>query len=127
MNPLMVRAQESAAAARILFNGEFYCGASSCAYFAIYNAARALLAEIKTINIKNATAHCKVKRLFSLHFVREGLFDRGFAKRFDRAAKIRISADYCARKISVTEAARLVDSMESFLKNTQLLQGGKHK
>lgn len=115
MTPLWTKAIEAADDARFLFRGQRYHGACNRAYFAMFNAARALLAEVHGLKIEKIKRHATVNRLFSLHLIQNGPFDKEFGTFLKRAGDARIVSDYDDFDISIYEAKTVIDAMERFM------------
>ena len=124
MSDLPTAAKEAAEEARALFRLALYRGACSRAYYAMFNAARALLLS-KGHKREDAKTHKTVLRLFSLEFVQTGAFDAELARTLRRAADARHMADY-ESGVSQEEAAQIMAALEAFMSAAEaiLAQGG---
>lgn len=69
------RAEKAFNAAKVLFRENLYEDCVSRAYYAVMHAARAALSTISVF----PNSHNAVKRLFGLHLVKKGPFDREYA------------------------------------------------
>lgn len=98
--------------AEILFkNGEFD-GAVSRAYYAAFHYAQALLFSQGI----EARSHQALNRLFSLHFVRSGEFEKRFATILSHAQKAREESDYSPEIPFSSEEAKLrIDETKEFI------------
>ena len=109
--------------ARDLLRSRGYPGAISRAYYAIFTAARALLA-LKRIDSKT---HQAAFLLFQKHYVKTGLFPRELAELAKRAKGIREAADYddyvkvpaADARREVAAAAKFVAAVEKFIKGEE--------
>ncbi len=87
---LLAGADERLASARALFDLGNYRDAVSRAYYAFFDAARALLL---TKGLVTKTHH-GVNVLFELHFIKTGIFPKGVGRWLNRAEQAREEADY---------------------------------
>ncbi len=124
MSDLPTAAREAAEEARALFRLSLYRGACSRAYYAMFNAARAMLL-MKGHRREAAKTHKSVLRLFSLEFVQTGAFDAELARALRRAADARHMADY-EGGVSEEEAAQIMVVLDAFMSavETALAQEG---
>jgi uncharacterized protein (UPF0332 family) len=114
MTGLWNKACDAATEARLLFEAERYDGACSRAYYAMFNAARALLIT-EGIDPGSIKTHKTVQRLFSLHFVGRDSFDADDGRALRRAGESRNLADYDDVNIGRTRAQAVVETMEKFM------------
>jgi len=113
-------AQEALEESTILFERGLLRGAISRLYYFLFHMIRALLAS-KGLEPKS---HDGAERLFSLHFVREGLFDPSDAKVLAILMKYRSNADYKPEYVFTNEdyidykekANLLYQKIEAFLR-----------
>jgi uncharacterized protein (UPF0332 family) len=119
MSDLEAMAREAAEEARILFRASRFGGACSRAYYAMFNAARAMLLA-KGHTREKAKTHKTVLRLFSREFVQDGSFDPELARALRKAADARHVADY-ERGITRAEAAQVMATLEAFMQNAEAL------
>ena len=117
MTNLFDHAREAAEEAAILFRTGHYSGACSRAYYAMFNAARALLA-VRGHQPEEAKTHKSVLRLFSLEFVQTGSFDAQQGRALREAFDARHEADY-EGGVTKDEAARVIASMEQFMQTAE--------
>jgi uncharacterized protein len=106
---------ENAAAAQLSFDNRLYNMAASRAYYAMFTAARVLLSDIAGLEIERIRRHATVLRLFSAHFVREGLCTRELGRAFFRASQLRGTADYDFTPVGRAEAETAIKTMRDFL------------
>lgn len=83
-------AQDRLLVAQQLFDLGHYLDAASKAYYAIFQAARAVLATIEIDSRK----HSGVISLFNLRFVKTGIFPKEFRKIIVSAQDLRLASDY---------------------------------
>ncbi len=76
--------------AEILFNAGMYNDSQGRSYYAMFNAARGLLA-LKQLDSKK---HSGVISLFNQHFVKTGIVDRTAGRNLNKARVKRESSDY---------------------------------
>lgn len=115
MNALWMRALESAEAARVLLSRDLYNSAGSAAYFAMFNAARALLEEKGGIAPETIKRHSTVLRLFSDQFIRSGVLSVELGRAFRRAAETRGIADYQEAGLDHKATEAIIADMEQFM------------
>lgn len=123
MTDLEARARESAEEARVLFRASLYSGACSRAYYAMFNAARAMLLA-RGYEPESAKTHKTVLRLFSREFVQSGTFDAGLARALRKAADARHLADY-EGGVTQEEAAQVMATLEAFMRAAGAALSGK--
>ncbi len=112
----MSRAYECLRQAQILLHEEEYTGVANRAYYAYFDTVRALLA---TLDIATRS-HSSVQNLFSLHFVKEGLFDKQDVKALSKLFDMRQNSDYDAEPtINADDARYAVDVANEFLMQTE--------
>ncbi|MBI5298686.1 MAG: HEPN domain-containing protein [Deltaproteobacteria bacterium] len=102
--------------ATILHQNNEYDGAVSRAYYAVLHFARALLFS-KGLE---TNSHEGTKRLFSLHFVREGSFEKKYSTILSHAQKAREESDYEPEiPFNEEESAARIEEAKTFLKKTE--------
>lgn len=114
MSELWLRAQEYADDARLLFEKSRYNSACNRAYYAMFNAARALLLR-RGISTADAKRHTTVWRQFSLHFVKNGPFEIAEGGSLSQIGDVRLAVDYAGQLIDRESAEAVLDSMERFM------------
>lgn len=108
----MERAEEKLSSANLLFENNMFADAISGAYYAMFHAAKSLLA-LKDIYPKT---HTGVVAQFGLQFVNEGHIEELYAKSFAKAQTKREIADYdIYYEPSKEEAESIVEDAERFL------------
>ena len=90
MTQLLIRANSTLGAAKVLHNEGFFGDAVSRAYYAAFYAARAAIAQAG----KEAHTHKGVHTMFNLVYVREGLISADVGKLLSRLFERRREADY---------------------------------
>jgi len=113
-------AQRRLAAARLLCDYGFINDVLSKSYYAIFAAAKAILAS-KDLNSKK---HAGVVELFNLHFIKPGLIDKRFSKILIEAKQARELSDYgdfyetdeqeC--QVQLQNAAQFIEMAMNFLR-----------
>ena len=114
MSDLAAQAREAAEEAHVLFDASLFSGACSRAYYAMFNAARALLLARGHAR-EQAKTHKTVLRLFSSEFVQGGTFDPDLARALRRAADARHMADY-EGGVGRDEAAQVMRTLDAFMR-----------
>lgn len=108
----MERAEEKLGAANLLFENEMFADVISEAYYAMFHAAKSLLA-LRDIYPKT---HTGVVAQFGLQFVNGGLIEELYAKSLAKAQTRREKADYdIYYEPSKEEAESIVEDAERFL------------
>lgn len=117
------KAKNCTSQAQVLFDNNFYDGAISRAYYAIFHYAKALLFsagfEPKT--------HAGLVHLFNLHFIKNGRFDKRFSTILSHAQKAREESDYFPEiPFTKEEAEERLREVETFGQQilTSLTQAG---
>ncbi len=123
IDELWEKAIESAVEARSLLGLNLPTGATSRAYYAIFTAARVVLAEQKGLQICDLRRHATVLRLFSEHFVRPELVDAELGRAIRRLFERRASADYDSPRTAMEQARNTLSVMEQFLAVINALRG----
>lgn len=114
MNPLWTKALEAATDARFLVKAERFDAAANRSYYAMFNAARALLAT-RGIGPERAKTHETVLRLFSREFVKPGPFEERDGKALRVAGEVRSVADYGDVNVTAAKAAEITSAMDRFM------------
>jgi uncharacterized protein (UPF0332 family) len=116
---LMERAQEKLEVAKRLLEEDFYADAVSRAYYAMFYAARALLAE-RDVYPKT---HRGVISQFGLIFVKPGQFEREIFDFFVRAQEDREEADYGVfAEIEAEEVKELIEGAAVFVQECEKMR-----
>jgi len=112
----MSRAYDCLRQAQILSNEHEYTGVCNRAYYAYFDTVRALLA---TLDIATRS-HSAVQNLFSLHFVKEGLFDKQDVRALAKLFNMRQESDYDAElTVDADDARYAVDVTNEFLQQAE--------
>jgi len=117
------KSRENLKSADILIKAGMYGDSLSRSYYAIFTAARALLA-LKQLDSKK---HSGVISLFNRHYVKTGIVDRTIGKELNKARLRRESSDYADfylvdKKEAVNQfetAKRFIDAVENILSGEQ--------
>jgi len=106
-------AVEKLEAAKLLKEKKFYKDSISRSYYAIFTAARALLA----IEKKDSAKHSGIISLFNRYFVKTELIDKNYSKILAKAKIYRERGDYGDFSIvSSAEVGEQIENAEEFLK-----------
>lgn len=109
---LLVQAQESLAAARILNQSGFHGFAASRAYYTMFYVAEAFLLGKGLAFAK----HGGVIAAFGEHFTKTGIVPKEFHRHLIRGMQVRHAGDYGkARTVTPEEAALQMDAAAKFL------------
>ena len=120
----MERAEEKLGAANLLFENDMFADAISEAYYAMFHAAKSLLA-LRDIYPRT---HAGVVSQFGLQFVNEGLIEELYAKSLAKAQTRREKADYdIYYEPSKEEAESIVEDAEMFLERIKKAVGEMQK
>ena len=114
MLSLWEAAREAADDARFLYSADRKTAACNRAYYAMFNAARALLIQ-SGIKPERAKTHATVLRLFSLKFVKDGPFDAALGHALREAARVRNQGDYAGSGTDAEALQDIMTSLESFM------------
>lgn len=114
MSELWRKALATADDARLLFQAGRYDSACNRAYYAMFNAARALLRR-REIAAAEAKRHSTVWQQFSLHFVSEGTLKMPDGLALARLGEIRNIADYADNAVTASVAESVMNSMNQFM------------
>lgn len=98
--------------AEILLDSKEYDGAVSRAYYAVFHYAQAILFSAGL----EARSHQGVNRLFNLHFVRAGIFEKRIATILSHAQKAREESDYAPEiPFAFDEASLRIEEAKEFI------------
>lgn len=118
MNPaaLMARAARAGASARLLLNAGDVEGACNRAYYAMFDAARAALIAAGMHREQTAgKSHSGLIAAFSLNLVKSGRLSVELGRALNRAAEIRLVADYTGEEIPIEQARWVVEQAAAFV------------
>ena len=115
-NALLNKAERAAESAKLLLaNGDFD-SACNCAYYAMFDAARAaLLSKDPTIPSDAARSHNGLISVFSLQLVKTGLVPVAFGKDLNKAEDLRLIADYKGEPVDQEQAIWVVKQSSVFV------------
>lgn len=106
---MLARARSDLALARLAWENEFYNGATSRAYYAVFHALKALLLSQELVLSK----HAAVLSAFHREFIKTAIFPARFGKIADRLFNDRMLGDYSYdREISPAQAQEDVSAAE---------------
>ncbi|MBN1284647.1 MAG: HEPN domain-containing protein [Anaerolineae bacterium] len=112
IEPLLENSQENIDMARLLFDSNYYNGAASRAYYAMFYAAQPMLI---TVNV-TPSSHKETQGAFGYHFARARRIDPRFHRMLLDAFETRQQADYDrTRVVAEAEARALIEQAEGFL------------
>jgi uncharacterized protein (UPF0332 family) len=112
----MLLAEDCLAQAKLLYENKFYRGACGKAYYAYFDAVRALLMS-KEITTQS---HSSVRSLFSLHFVKNGPFTKQDSSVINELFLLRQTGDYEPDDyISEADALSSIETDTEFLLQTE--------
>jgi uncharacterized protein (UPF0332 family) len=120
MTSLWSKAVEASGDAHFLYEAKRYDADCNRAYYAMFNAARALLVH-QGIDPKRAKRHATVLRLFSLHFVKDGPFEVSDGQALGNAGRARNKADYSEKEIEREVVDDVMTALDSFMKRAERL------
>ena len=118
---LIEKAERAVASARLLLDEGDIDGACNRAYYAMFDAARAaLLVARSPARAESTRTHSGLITAFSLELVKAGQVDTELGRALNKAAEVRMIADYMAATVSleiaeetVSNAARFVAAMRT--------------
>ena len=113
---LMTKAQNALASAKLLSDAGDIDGACNRAYYAMFDAAKAvLLATVPTIDPTIGKTHSGLITAFGLHMVKTGLVTVDLGRALNRAQNIRQIADYTGDLIEPDDVTKLLGQAEEFV------------
>lgn len=92
----MERSRECLEEAQLMLENDKHYGTCNRAYYAVFEASRAILAAV---GISPSKTHRGLSKLFYEHIVKQGLIDKETANILKKTEQLRIKADY----LSVTD------------------------
>lgn len=102
--------------AKILLEHKKHDDAVSRAYYAVFHCAQALLLSIGV----KAESHSGVRHMFGLHFIKEGKFDKKYAKYLKNLKEDREAGDYGILTLLEPEDAQdAIREAEEFVAETK--------
>ena len=123
MNPidLMDKASKASASAKLLLDSGDVDGACNRAYYAMFDAARAaLIWSAATVEPAVAKTHSGLISAFSLHLVKTGRLPVELGKALNRAAEIRLVADYSDDEVSAEKTLWVIEHAAAFIPDCPL-------
>ena len=112
---LWAKAQVAAQSARLLIESGDSDGAVNRAYYAVFGAARAALAAVRS-SLAVSKRHGTIYRRFDKHLVQERGFDPALGRRFlSKQRRARHDADYEEGRVEETVARAVLGDMDRFL------------
>ena len=113
---LMEKADRACASARALLELGDVDGACNRAYYAMFDAARAaLLASGAMVALDIGRTHGGLISAFGHHLIKNGSVPREMGRLLNRAAEIRLVADYTGDSVEQADAEQLVQQAENFV------------
>ncbi len=113
---LMVKAENALASAKLLSDAGDIDGACNRAYYAMFDAAKAvLLATVPTIDPQIGKTHNGLISAFGLHMVKTGLVSIDLGRALNRAQNIRQIADYTGDVIEPEDVLALLQQASEFV------------
>ena len=90
----MAKSERSLSSAQLLLDAGDFDGAVNRAYYACYDAARAVLEVVAGIDTSGIKSHAGLIRTFNLHIVKSGLLPLEIGSLIGREEQLRLFADY---------------------------------
>jgi uncharacterized protein (UPF0332 family) len=115
VSPFWDKAREMGEEARVLLRSGHFNGAANRAYYAMFNAARAVLEARTELDVIDVRRHSAALKLFSQHIVKTGLVDRELNAAVNEAFEVRAIADYDRTSVSEKQAMEMVALMERMI------------
>jgi uncharacterized protein (UPF0332 family) len=113
---LIDKAQRAAASAELLLAEGDIDGACNRAYYAMFDAARAaLIASRSPARPESTRTHSGLITAFSLELVKDGQVDAELGRMLNKAAEVRLVADYMAATVPRDIAEQTVANAERFV------------
>lgn len=111
----MRKAERALVGAGLLLESGDLAGASSRAYYAMFDAARAALASVRTDLGPGIKTHRGLIGAFGEHVVLSGHVDVALGRSLNQAEKLRLMADYLSEPLTLDDARWAVAEAERFL------------
>jgi uncharacterized protein (UPF0332 family) len=90
-------------------------GAANRAYYAVFQAARAVVSALADIDPQTIKTHSGLRRHFELCAVKPGLMDRAVARHFNDVEGTRLVADYTLEPLDPAEIVAAIEEAERFV------------
>jgi uncharacterized protein (UPF0332 family) len=104
------------AAARLLLDNGYPDEASSRAYYAMFDAARAALLSVNApTEAETARTHSGLMSAFARYVVGPGLVSRPIARTLAQAQHVRLIADYKGDEVRSAEASQVIEWAAAFI------------
>ncbi len=117
----MRKASRACTSARLLLQAGDADGACNRAYYAMFDAAKAvLLASTGTDYVPPGKTHSGLIAAFGLHLVKPGIVAVELGRALNRAEEVRLIADYKGDSIDAADAGEMVTSAEAFVPAMQM-------
>lgn len=119
---LMKKAEQACSSSRVLLNIGDVDGACNRAYYAMFDAARAvLLASGAPVRPDIGKTHSGLITAFSEHLIKNGPIPKEMGRLLKRAEEIRLVADYNGDSVELGDAQEMVAQSESFVAAMRLV------
>ena len=115
MSVYFEKSRKAFESAKLLFEAGQNEGAANRAYYAIFHAAQAVVAQLAPVKPKDIKTHSGLRRLFELHVVRPGLIDKAIARHIKEAEGTQLVADYAEEHVVRAEVLRALRDAEEFI------------
>ncbi|NEV60951.1 HEPN domain-containing protein [Thiorhodococcus minor] len=109
----MQKADRALASARLLLDAGDTDGACNRAYYAMFDAARAALAN--EVELETTKTHGGLIAAFGLQLVKPGRLPKALGRMLNRAEEVRLLADYTGGSVESADARELLSQAEDFV------------
>ena len=117
---LIAKAERAVASAKLLLDAGDVDGACNRAYYAMFDAARAaLIWSGAPADAATTKTHSGLISAFSLHIIKTGRLPVSLGKALNRAAEIRLIADYTGDEVSAEKAQWVIGQATALLDAVQ--------
>ena len=124
----MDKAARAITSAKILLEADDVDGACNRAYYAMFDAARAALIGVGVaVEPTVAKTHSGLISAFSLHLVKTGWLSIDLGRTLNRAAEIRLIADYTGDEVTADKAQWLIEQALVFVEAVHQLLMSRNK
>ena len=110
---LMQKADRALASARLLLDAGDTDGACNRAFYAMFDAARAALAN--EVQPETTKTHGGLIAAFGLRLVKPGRLPKELGRMLNRAEEVRLLADYTGGAVEPADARELLSQAEAFV------------
>jgi uncharacterized protein (UPF0332 family) len=118
---LIERATIALRSARLLLDADDPVGAANRAYFAAFDAARAVLANVAEVDVVAIRTHRGISHAFEVEIVKAGHLPRDVGKLLTLLMEMRWAADYPVAPVASDDAERAVAAAEIFVRHCRAL------